>query len=144
MTNHRITEIIEQLEDELSNTKILLEIRKSTLDPDEKNLAVHANKQGIVNLAIALLNNINEAHNKSEDIVYVDIVKLASITKGDFVINNIVIESEKVENIIEEEYEETLKDKLVGWFIMSVFVGLLICLIYGLVSILKIIYNILF
>lgn len=140
--DNNITEIIEQLEDELIiDSDAMLEINKSSLNPDGRNLMLQTNRAGAIKLAIALLNSINNTPISDQNIVHEDIEELASIAKGDFVINRIETEYKSREKI---EYKETLKDKLVGYGIVMALSGILLWTIYGVFCLLRAVFGVFF
>lgn len=134
--NRGIELIIEQLEDYLEDSKIIFELRKNTSINEENNhLCIYTNEQGVINAAISLLQSFNYLPlEENEDVKIFQFLDIEFDNEGDFIISEIKFIKEEpiIENI---EYKESLGDRLSNYLSFVIIIFILICLIWGFISI---------
>ncbi|WP_437823963.1 hypothetical protein [Tenacibaculum mesophilum] len=136
VTNKKLENIISELNQNNKKEEALFGFYHQ--DGDEYNTCIKANKQGLELFALELLKARNEIENQSfenGEVEYLEIDIDWTDPNADFYFNNIELTNKlKTEKEPIPEYKESWKDKLYGYLIFGIIIGLIILLIVGFIT----------
>ncbi|CAM1370014.1 hypothetical protein [Tenacibaculum xiamenense] len=137
MTNYELENIIFELKDSNKKEEALFGFYHQ--DGDEYNTCIKANKQGLELFSAELLKARLEIENRkfeNREVEYLEMEIGWTDSNADYYFENIVltrkIKTESGESF--PEYKETWKDKLYGYLIFGIIIGLFIFLIIGFIT----------